>query len=151
MKATRDWILGSNDQGESPAATALLPGVVCGQFWLGPALAGRAISLWADTTVRHLLRNGNPLKTVPSRQSLNQLQQRLAAGGRPAGPLPESPPHRSSVEAATGQARVEMIGQPCGHEITVAYAADCEPASSATGRLSIPPRIGDGLNPLTIR
>jgi transposase InsO family protein len=60
------------------------------QFWLGPVHAGRQITLWADTTVVHLLLDGIRLKTVPSRFSLNQLQQLLADGGRPAGPPPIS-------------------------------------------------------------
>jgi hypothetical protein len=49
------------------------------QFWLGRAHAhahaGQAITVWADTTVVHLLRDGIRLKTVPSRLSLAQLQK----------------------------------------------------------------------------
>jgi hypothetical protein len=64
---------------------------VCGQqFWLGPALAGREITLWADTTVVHLMRDGVRLKTVPSRLSLAQLHQLLADDGHPAGLPPIS-------------------------------------------------------------
>jgi hypothetical protein len=62
---------------------------VCGQqFWLGPVQAGREVTLWADTTVVHLIRDGVRLKSVPSRFSLAQLQQLLAANGQPAGPPP---------------------------------------------------------------
>lgn len=62
---------------------------VCGQqFWLGPTNAGRTITLWADTTVIHLLLNGARLKTVPSRLTLDHLRQLLTDGGRPAGPPP---------------------------------------------------------------
>ncbi|MEU9829332.1 hypothetical protein AB0D81_29845 [Micromonospora chersina] len=62
---------------------------VCGQqFWLGPAHAGRSITLWADTSVIHLLLNGTRLKTVPSRLTLDHLRQLLADGGQPAGPSP---------------------------------------------------------------
>ncbi|MER6590889.1 IS481 family transposase [Micromonospora purpureochromogenes] len=62
---------------------------VCGQqFWLGPARAGVAISLWADTSVIHLLLDGVRLKTVPSRLTTAHLRQLLADGGRPAGPPP---------------------------------------------------------------
>ncbi|MEU5563423.1 IS481 family transposase [Micromonospora musae] len=62
---------------------------VCGQqFWLGPARAGLAIGLWADTTVVHLLHNGVRLKTVPSRLTPTHLRQLLADGGHPAGPPP---------------------------------------------------------------
>jgi hypothetical protein len=52
--------------------------------------AGREITLWADTTVIHLLVDGSRLKTVPSRLTLNHLRQLLADGGRPAGPPPIS-------------------------------------------------------------
>jgi hypothetical protein len=44
---------------------------VCGQqLWLGPTNAGRVITLWADTTVVHLMVNGARIKTVPSRLTL---------------------------------------------------------------------------------
>jgi hypothetical protein len=64
---------------------------VCGQqFWLGPAHAGRVVTLWADATVVHLLLDGARLKTVPSRLTVTHLRQLLADGGRPAGPPPIS-------------------------------------------------------------
>jgi hypothetical protein len=58
------------------------------QFWLGPDCAGSPITLWADTTVVHLLHNGVRLKTVPSRLTVAHLRQLLADGGQPAGPAP---------------------------------------------------------------
>jgi hypothetical protein len=62
---------------------------VCGQqFWLSPARAGVTITLWADTTVVHLLLAGTRLKTMPSRLTPAHLRQLLAEGGRPAGPPP---------------------------------------------------------------
>ncbi|GAA4260019.1 hypothetical protein [Dactylosporangium darangshiense] len=62
---------------------------VCGQqFWLGPDRAGATVTLWADTTVVHLLTNGVRLKTVPSRLTVAHLQRLLDEGGRPAGPPP---------------------------------------------------------------
>jgi transposase InsO family protein len=62
---------------------------VCGQqFWLGPDRAGQPITLWADTTVVHLLVNGARLKTVRSRLTVGHLRQLLADGGRPAAPPP---------------------------------------------------------------
>ncbi|GAA2387587.1 hypothetical protein GCM10010170_098590 [Dactylosporangium salmoneum] len=61
---------------------------VCGQqFWLGPAYAGSAITLWADTTVVHLLKGDVRLK-MPSRLTAAHLQQLHADGGLPAGPSP---------------------------------------------------------------
>jgi transposase InsO family protein len=62
---------------------------VCGQqFWLGPDRAGQPITLWADTSVVHLLVNGVRLKTVPSRLTVDHLRHLLADDGRPAGPPP---------------------------------------------------------------
>jgi hypothetical protein len=58
------------------------------QFRLGPDRAGTTVTLWADTTVVHLLVNGVRLKTVPSRLTTGQLRQLLTDGGRPAGPSP---------------------------------------------------------------
>jgi transposase InsO family protein len=47
---------------------------VCGQqFWLGPHRAGTSITLWADTTVVHIICNGVRLKTVPSRLTIAHL------------------------------------------------------------------------------
>src|SRR5262249_31320718 len=37
------------------------------QVWLGPALAGRQITLWADTISLHVLVDGTRIKTLPSR------------------------------------------------------------------------------------
>jgi hypothetical protein len=58
------------------------------QFWLGPDRAGTPITLWADTTVVHLIHNGMRLKTVPSRLTSAHLRQLLADGATPAGPAP---------------------------------------------------------------
>jgi hypothetical protein len=62
---------------------------VCGQqFWIGPDRAGQPVTLWADTTVVHLLSHNARLKTVPSRLTTAHLQHLLTDGGRPAGPSP---------------------------------------------------------------
>jgi hypothetical protein len=62
---------------------------VCGQqFWLSPTRAGLPVTLWADTTVVHLLIDGVRLKTVPSRLTPTHLRQFLADDGQPAGPPP---------------------------------------------------------------
>jgi hypothetical protein len=58
------------------------------QFWFGPHLAGETVTLRADTTVVHLMRSGQRLKTVPSRLTPTHLRQLLAGGGRPARPSP---------------------------------------------------------------
>ncbi|WP_433653345.1 IS481 family transposase [Micromonospora zamorensis] len=62
---------------------------VCGQqFWLSPTRAGLPVTLWADTTVIHLLIDGVRLKTVPSRLTPAHLRQLLDDDGQPAGPPP---------------------------------------------------------------
>jgi transposase InsO family protein len=84
---------------------------VCGQqFWLGPVQAGREVTLWADTTVVHLIRDGVRLKSVPSRFSLSQLQQLLADDGRPAGP----PPLSAGPVAPGAAIEVERTINACG-------------------------------------
>ena len=75
------------------------------QFWLGPDRAGQPITLWADTTVVHLLVNGVRLKTVPSRLTITQLRQLLVDGGRPAGP----PPVPAGQAAPGGPVEVDRL------------------------------------------
>ncbi|WP_423203117.1 IS481 family transposase [Krasilnikovia cinnamomea] len=79
------------------------------QFWLGPAHAGREVTVWADTTVVHLLRDGVRLKSVPSRFSPTTLQQLLADGARPAGPPPIPAP-----APGTGAVEVDRTVNACG-------------------------------------
>jgi hypothetical protein len=52
------------------------------QIWLGPALAGRTITIWADETSLHVLLDGTRLKTLPSRLGVTELA-RLAASAPP--------------------------------------------------------------------
>jgi transposase InsO family protein len=58
------------------------------QIWLGPALAGRAITIWADQTVLHVMAGGVRIKTLPSRLGITELGRLSASGARPAGPPP---------------------------------------------------------------
>ena len=37
------------------------------QFWLGPALADRKVTIWVDETSLHVLLDGTRIKTLPSR------------------------------------------------------------------------------------
>ena len=37
------------------------------QVWLGPALAGRVVTIWVDTSRLHVILDGSRLKTLPSR------------------------------------------------------------------------------------
>jgi transposase InsO family protein len=58
------------------------------QVWLGPALAGRKVTLWADEISLHVLLDGTRLKTLPSRLGITELARLAASGGRPADPCP---------------------------------------------------------------
>jgi hypothetical protein len=58
------------------------------QVWLGPALAGRTITIWVDETSLHVLLDGTRLKTLPSRLGVTELARLAADGARPAGPSP---------------------------------------------------------------
>lgn len=82
-----------DDGGLAVEVTRLVPAsgnlTVCGQqFWLSPTRAGLPVTLWADTTVVHLLIDGVRLKTIPSRLTPDHLRQLLADDGQPAGPPP---------------------------------------------------------------
>jgi len=58
------------------------------QVWLGPALSGRQITLWADAISLHVLLDGTRIKTLPSRLGATELARLAASGARPAGPSP---------------------------------------------------------------
>ena len=58
------------------------------QVWLGPALSGRQITLWADAISLDVLLDGARIKTVPSRLGAADLSRLAANGARPAGPSP---------------------------------------------------------------
>src|SRR5215472_9820042 len=58
------------------------------QVWLGPALAGRKITIWVDETSLHVLLDGTRLKTLPSRLGVTELARLASDGARSAGPSP---------------------------------------------------------------
>jgi hypothetical protein len=58
------------------------------QFWFGPRHAGRAVTLWMDSTTVHVSLDGKRIKTVPSRLSTADLVRLRASGARVAGPAP---------------------------------------------------------------
>jgi transposase InsO family protein len=58
------------------------------QVWLGPALAGRNVTLWADQISLHVLLDGARLKTLPSRLGIAELSRLAASGARPAAACP---------------------------------------------------------------
>ena len=68
------------------------------QVWLGPALAGRAITLWADERILHVLLDGVRIKTLPSRLSRTELARLANGGARPAGPAPLPLPDGTAIE-----------------------------------------------------
>jgi hypothetical protein len=96
---------------------------VCGQqFWLGPTMGGVTLTLWANTTVVHLLRDGTRIKTVPSRLTDTHLRQLLADGGRPAGPPPAAPGSVGPIEVdrlvnACGQVGLAGVQHPIGYHL----------------------------------
>ncbi|MFD6664467.1 IS481 family transposase [Micromonospora chalcea] len=86
-------VTSGDDVGLAVEVTRIVPAsgnlTVCGQqFWLSPTRVGLPVTLWADTTVVHLLIDGVRLKTVPSRLTPDHLRQLLADNGQPAGPPP---------------------------------------------------------------
>ena len=58
------------------------------QIWLGPAMTGRTIRLWAGLDRVHVLLDGYRVKTLPSRLDARDLARLATAGARPAGPPP---------------------------------------------------------------
>ncbi|MGW0538106.1 Mu transposase domain-containing protein [Streptomyces sp. NPDC003032] len=89
----------------------------CGHFalshggqdiWIGPAFAGKTVTLWADDRSIHITMEGHLLKTMASRTSLEQLHQlRDKRQTRPAGPPPAAPAlprHRGRVHLPPGMA-----------------------------------------------
>ena len=58
------------------------------QIWLGPAMTGRTVRLWAGLDRVHVLLDGYRVKTLPSRLDARDLARLAAGGARPAGPPP---------------------------------------------------------------
>lgn len=68
------------------------------QIWLGPAMTGRIIRVWADTRRVHLLAAGPRIKTLPSRLDARDLARLRASGAVPAGAPPLPPPSGRIIE-----------------------------------------------------
>jgi hypothetical protein len=90
------------------------------QIWLGPALAGRKVTIWADETTLHVLAGGARIKTLPSRLGITELARLSASGARPAGPPPLPRAAGTAIEVdrlvnATGLASL------AGRQISVGY------------------------------
>ena len=68
------------------------------QIWLGPAMTGRVIRLWADTLRVHVLAGEHRIKTLPSRLDARDLARLRASGAVPAGAPPLPPPSGGVIE-----------------------------------------------------
>src|SRR5215471_1501423 len=68
------------------------------QIWLGPAMTGRVIRVWADTRRVHVLAGGHRIKTLPSRLDARDLARLRANGAVPAGAPPLPPPSGQIIE-----------------------------------------------------
>jgi transposase InsO family protein len=68
------------------------------QLWLGPAMTGRTVRLWAGLAQVHVLLDGHRIKTLPSRLDTRDLARLAAAGAQPAGPPPLPPAAGNVIE-----------------------------------------------------
>jgi hypothetical protein len=69
------------------------------QVWLGPAMTGRTVRIWAGLGQVHVLLEGHRIKTLPSRLDARDLARLAAAGAQPAGPPPLPPAAGDVIEA----------------------------------------------------
>jgi transposase InsO family protein len=88
------------------------------QIWLGPALAGRTVRLWAGLDRVQVLVDGFRVKTLPSRLDARELARLSAAGARPAGPPPLIPAARGVIEVERTVSAVGTIGLG-GYQLSV--------------------------------
>jgi transposase InsO family protein len=68
------------------------------QIWLGPAMTGRLIRVWAGTRRVHVLAGGHRIKTLPSRLDATDLARLRAHGAVPAGAPPLAPGSGNVIE-----------------------------------------------------
>jgi transposase InsO family protein len=68
------------------------------QIWLGPALSGRTVRVWAGLDRVHVLLDGHRIKTLPSRLDRRDIARLTAAGAMPAGPSPMPPSSGGVIE-----------------------------------------------------
>jgi hypothetical protein len=68
------------------------------QIWLGPAMTGRTVRIWAGLSQVHVLLGGHRIKTLPSRLGTRDLARLAAAGAQPAGPPPLPPASGDVIE-----------------------------------------------------
>jgi hypothetical protein len=102
------WATGRLRLWQPPEAVEVKPEVpACGnmfvggrQVWLGPALAGRVVTIWVDQSRLHVILDGQRLKLLPSGMGPPQLTRLVRAGAIPTGPapLPELAEHGDGVD-----------------------------------------------------
>jgi hypothetical protein len=68
------------------------------QIWLGTAMTGRGVRIWADTQRVHVLAGGHRIKTLPSRLDATDLARLRANGAVPAGAPPLPSPSGGVIE-----------------------------------------------------
>jgi hypothetical protein len=90
------------------------------QLWLGPALAGRTVTIWVDETSLHVLLDGARLKTLPSRLGVTELARLAADGARPAGPCPLPSGTGAAVEVERMVNATGLISL-AGAQVSVGY------------------------------
>jgi hypothetical protein len=94
---------------------------LCGnQFWLGPARVGQVVRFWIDCEWVHLSIDGQRIKSLRSRFSVNDLDTLVGQGAVPAGPPPLAsrggPGSRAGrtiveVERTVGRNGIVSLGQ----------------------------------------
>jgi hypothetical protein len=84
------------------------------QIWLGPALAGRTVTVWADESTLHVLLDGTRVKTLPSRLGVIELARLAADGARPAGPSPLPAGTGTAIEIERLVNGAGLVGLPAG-------------------------------------
>ncbi|HEY2638470.1 MAG TPA: integrase core domain-containing protein [Streptosporangiaceae bacterium] len=90
------------------------------QIWLGPALAGRTVTVWADESTLHVLLDGTRLKTLPSRLGVIELARLAADGARPAGPSPLPAGTGTAIEIERLVNGAGLVGL-AGRQMNVGY------------------------------
>jgi hypothetical protein len=90
------------------------------QIWLGPALAGRTVTIWVDESTLHVVLDGTRLKTLPSRLGVIELARLAADSARPAGPPPLPSGTSAVVEVERMVNGAGLIGL-AGTQLSVGY------------------------------
>jgi transposase InsO family protein len=90
------------------------------QVWLGPALAGKKVTIWVDETSLHVLHDGARIKTLPSRLGVAELARLAAAGARPAGPSPLLAGTAAAIEIERTVNATGLVGL-AGAQVSVGY------------------------------